>query len=50
MHGGGFAGTVQAFVHRDLSDTYRKALDTVFGEGAAMQLRIRPVGAIRVDL
>ena len=50
VHGGGFAGTVQAFVHHDLSDEYRKALNTVFGEGAAMKLRIRPVGAIRVDL
>ena len=29
---------------------YRAKMDAVFGEGAAMLLRIRPDGAIRVDL
>ncbi len=50
VHGGGFAGTIQAFVKADMADEYRAALDAVFGEGAAMMLHIRPCGAIRVDL
>ncbi len=50
VHGGGFAGTIQAFVRRELAADYQKALNAVFGEGAAMLLHIRPAGAIRVDL
>ena len=50
VHGGGFAGTVQAFVKKELAEEYRTALDAIFGDGAAMMLRIRPDGAIRVDL
>ena len=50
VHGGGFAGTIQAFVRRDLAEEYRALLDSVFGEGSAMMLRIRPAGAIRIDI
>ena len=50
VHGGGFAGTIQAFVRRELAEEYRRLLDGVFGEGSAMMLRIRPVGAIRLDV
>lgn len=45
VHGGGFAGTIQAFVRNENLDEYCELMDTVFGEGAAMRLRIRPVGA-----
>ncbi len=48
VHGGGFAGTVQAFVPSDCVEDYRTAMDAVFGEGACMVLRIRPEGAIRI--
>lgn len=48
VHGGGFAGTVQAFVPNDLVDEYKKALDAVFGEGACSVLKIRPCGGIQV--
>ena len=48
VHGGGFAGTIQAFVKKeDLAD-YVKLIDSVFGEGSAMPLNIRPAGAIRL--
>lgn len=48
VHGGGFAGTIQAFVKKeDLAD-YVKLVDSVFGEGSAMPLNIRPAGAIRL--
>ncbi len=45
VHGGGFAGTIQAFVKNEYVDEYCALMDSVFGEGAAMRLRIRPVGA-----
>jgi len=48
VHGGGFAGTIQAFVPTDFVDTYRTAMDAALGEGRCMVLRIRPVGAVRI--
>ncbi len=48
VHGGGFAGTIQAFVsNEDLPDFVAK-MDSVFGEGAAMPLNIRPLGAVKL--
>ncbi len=44
VHGGGFAGTIQAFVPDDLVEDYRKAMDGLFGEGACHILFVRPVG------
>ena len=48
VHGGGFAGTMQAWVPEDLCDEYKKALDAVFGEGSCEILAIRPCGGIKV--
>jgi galactokinase len=48
VHGGGFAGTIQAFVPNDLVDTYREALNGVFGEGSCYVLKIRPLGGIQI--
>lgn len=48
VHGGGFAGTIQAFVPNDLLDEYRNTMDSVFGEGSCHVLIIRPVGGTRV--
>lgn len=48
VHGGGFAGTIQAFVPFPLVDSYRQAIDSAFGKGACHVLRIRPYGAIKV--
>ena len=45
VHGGGFAGTIQAFVKNEDVDAYCALMDSVFGKGAAMKLRIRPTGA-----
>ena len=44
IHGGGFAGTILAFVPNDLLETYRAAMDGVFGEKATTVLAIRPEG------
>lgn len=48
VHGGGFAGTIQAFVKLELVEEYRKVIDSAFGKGACHVLRIRPDGAIQV--
>ena len=48
VHGGGFAGTIQAFVKNEDLDGYIELMDGVFGKGAAMPLNIRPLGAARL--
>ena len=50
VHGGGFAGTTQAFVRRELAEDYKAVTDSVFGDGACMMLLIRPLGAIEIKL
>lgn len=50
VHGGGFAGTVQAYVREELAEAYRVFMDSVFGEGACMRLAIRPAGAVAITL
>ena len=49
VHGGGFAGTIQAFVPREKLAEYTKVMDEVFGQGACQTLRIRPVGGVKVS-
>ena len=44
VHGGGFAGTIQAFVPFDRLDAFRQGMDTLLGEGSCKILRIRPQG------
>ena len=46
VHGGGFAGTVQAFVPFDILDDFRSGIDAVLGEGACHVLSIRPQGGV----
>ena len=46
IHGGGFAGTMLAFVPMDMFDAYRAQMDAVFGDGATVPLSIRPEGAV----
>ena len=46
VHGGGFAGTIQAFVEDSYVEVYRKGMDAVFGEGACHVLKVRPVGGV----
>lgn len=48
VHGGGFAGTIQAFVPNDLVDKYKKNLEHVFGEGSCLVLKVRKYGGIKV--
>ena len=46
IHGGGFAGTILAFVPKDMVERYAAAMDAVFGERATTVLSIRPEGAV----
>ena len=48
VHGGGFAGTIQAFVPSADVEGFRAVMDSVFGEGKCIVLRIRPEGAVRI--
>ena len=50
VHGGGFAGTIQAFVPNDLLEEYISTLEHVFGEGNCHKLFIRAKGSVKVDL
>lgn len=48
VHGGGFAGTIQAFVPNDLLSEYKERIESVFGEGSCYVLAIRPVGGTQI--
>ena len=48
VHGGGFAGTVQAFVPYDMLDEFKTKIEAVIGEGMCHILSIRPVGGIEI--
>ncbi len=48
LQGGGFAGTIQAFVPHDLLEKYRDTMDGVFGKGACYVLNVRNYGAVAV--
>ena len=48
VHGGGFAGTIQAFVPLNLADAYTMEMNRIFGENACQKMRIRPVGGVEI--
>ena len=48
LHGGGFAGTVQAYVPADATDGFKTLLESVFGDGSCYILRVRREGAIKI--
>ena len=48
VHGGGFAGTVQAFVPMDLLEEFKCGIEQVLGEGSCHVLRIRNEGGVRL--
>lgn len=50
VHGGGFAGTIQAFVPKHLLEKYIETLEHVFGEGSCQSLFIRNKGAIKINV
>jgi galactokinase len=50
VHGGGFAGTIQAFVPYDLVPEFRAAMRRIFGPVSCHELAVRPDGACRVEI
>ena len=48
VHGGGFAGTIQAYVKTEAVDEYKSAIEAIFGEGNCHVYTIRPYGASAV--
>jgi galactokinase len=50
VHGGGFGGTIQAFVPADLVDKYVSTLEHVYGKGSCHKLFIRSKGSIKIEL
>lgn len=48
VHGGGFAGTIQAFVKQEDVANYKNAMEAVFGEGSCYILKIRNIGGCQV--
>lgn len=47
VHGGGFAGTIQAFVPMSMLEDFRKGMDAALWEGACRVLSIRPQGGAK---
>ncbi len=50
VHGGGFAGTIQAFVPFELLKVFKMELEKVFGSNSCHILKIRPVGGCEIDM
>ncbi|MDD4225256.1 MAG: galactokinase family protein [Mariniphaga sp.] len=50
IHGGGFGGTIQAFVPQNKLDEYTNTLENVYGKGSCHKLFIRKKGAVKLDL
>ena len=49
VHGGGFAGTVQAFVPVDMLEEFKTGMERVLGEGSCHVLSIRNEGGVRLS-
>ena len=50
VHGGGFAGTIQAYVPLDAFAAYSMYMESIFGADTVTELRIRPLGAVELEL
>ncbi|MDR0760971.1 MAG: galactokinase [Treponema sp.] len=50
VHGGGFAGTIQAYIPLNALPAYRSKMEAFFGPGAVTELRIRPIGAVELHV
>ncbi len=50
VHGGGFGGTIQAFVPQEKLEEYTKTLEHVYGKGSCHKLFIRSKGSVKLDL
>jgi len=49
VHGGGFAGTIQAYIPVNAMHEYRRQIEACFGKGSVTVLNIRPVGVVELN-
>ena len=49
IQGGGFGGTLEAFVRKSFSDEFIKEIEKVFGSGSCRKLKFRASGGIRIE-
>lgn len=49
VHGGGFAGTIQAFIPVEEFDGYKNAMESVFGKNCVTKLSIRSIGTTCIE-
>jgi galactokinase len=50
VHGGGFAGTIQAFVKNEVAESYCEKMNGLFGEGDCGMYKIRKCGGTMLNL
>ncbi len=50
VHGGGFAGTIQAFVPNDMLEEFKEKMEAVLGSGMCHVLSVRPVGGVEIKI
>ena len=50
VHGGGFAGTVQAFVPEDLVEQFHRGMEELLGQGSCLWMDIRPYGGVELEV
>lgn len=48
VHGGGFAGTIQAFVPNSIVENYKESIEQLFGRGSCYTLKVRPDGGRKI--
>jgi galactokinase len=49
IHGGGFAGAIQAYIHKEDFDEYSRLMGRMFGEGCVRPLRVRTQGVMGIQ-
>ena len=50
VHGGGFAGTIQAYLPKESLSAYSELMESYFGPGSVIPITVRRLGATRVEL
>ncbi len=49
VHGGGFAGTIETFIKKELTENYKELMESVYGKGSVQVLTIRDYGSINIS-
>ncbi len=48
IHGGGFAGTIQAYIHRNHFEDYSQLMTAIFGENSVQPITVRSQGVVTI--